>query len=74
MVLFNKGNKTKIIILLHQQNCLIYAYVIHDAIHVFKTRIKHQPKGLGPLEWTKSGQVLEEFGYFNLFKYGRAFA
>jgi hypothetical protein len=30
--------------------------------------------GLGPLEWTKSSQVLEEFGYFNLFKYGKAFA
>ncbi len=58
--------------MLHQQNCLIYAYVIHDAIYVLKTWIKHQPKG--PLEWTKNGQVLEELGYFNLFKHGRAFA
>jgi hypothetical protein len=31
-------------------------------------------KDLDPLGWTKCGQVLEEFGYFNFLKFGKDFA
>jgi hypothetical protein len=30
--------------------------------------------GLALLELTKSGKVLKEFSYFNLFKFGKDFA
>jgi hypothetical protein len=31
-------------------------------------------QGLGPLKWTKSGQVFKEVFYFNFFLFGTNFA
>jgi hypothetical protein len=39
---FQQGNHNQIIILLHKCANLIFANVIHDAIHVFEAWIEHQ--------------------------------